>query len=145
MNMEAKLDQIIELLTRIESKLDAKPHTPAAALETIKPAKPTPGQLKFKRMIELAASMDRTHLFSHIRKNAAEYDAERKLDPNWRLSFTPQFTPKIDEKIQKTGAQFYKDIKAWNETISGLSKRKPNKSSSAPLAVLTLVPEHKAS
>jgi hypothetical protein len=27
------------------------------------------------------------------------------------MSFTPQFMPKIEEKIQKTGAQFYKGIK----------------------------------
>lgn len=115
MSIEDKLDQIIELLTRIESKLDPKPERPFAAVETIKVVKPTPSQLKFKRLIEFAAGMDRTLLFSHIRKNAAQYMADRKRDPTWRFSFRPQFTPKIDEKIQKTGAQFYKDIKAWNE------------------------------
>ncbi|WP_439697424.1 hypothetical protein ACFGVS_03215 [Mucilaginibacter sp. AW1-7] len=115
MSIADKLDQIIELLTRIESKLDPKPDRPFAVAETTKVAKPTPSQLNFKRLIEFAAGMDRTLLFSNIRKNATQYMADRKRDPSWRFSFRPQFTPKIDEKIAKTGAQFYKDLKAWNE------------------------------
>lgn len=118
MSLEAKLDQIIELLTRIETKLSPQSEPAAPAVKTTIIPKPTKSQLEFKRMIEFAAEMDRKFFFSAIRKNVERYMEIRKHNPNWRFSFTPQFTPKIDEKIQKTGAQFYKDLKTWTENYS---------------------------
>ncbi len=118
MSIEEKLDQVIELLTRIDAKLSPKsePETPVAEL-VIQP-KPTKAMLKFQHMIEFAASMDRTHFLSAVRKRAPEVMEIRKHQPGWGFSFTPQFTPKIDEKIQKTGAQFYKDLKTWSENYA---------------------------
>ncbi|HWZ15441.1 MAG TPA: hypothetical protein VNW95_09405 [Mucilaginibacter sp.] len=118
MNIEAKLDQIIELLIRIEAKLSPQTEPKAPAVVPIVVSKPTKSQLKFKHMIEFAAEMDRKFFFSAIRKYAPRYMEIRKHDPNHRLSFTPQFTPKIDEKIQKTGAQFYKDLRIWSDNYS---------------------------
>jgi hypothetical protein len=116
MSMEEKLDQIIALLTRIDAKLSPTPE-PEKPIIPI-PAKPTKAMLKFQHMIEFAASMDRTHFLSAVRKRAQEVMEIRKQQPGWGFSFTPQFTPKIDEKIQKTGAQFYKDLKTWSENYA---------------------------
>jgi hypothetical protein len=118
MSLENKLDQIIELLTRIDAKLspNSKPEIPVT--EVFIPPKPTKAMLKFQHMIEFAASMDRTHFLSAVRKRAAEVMEIRKHQAGWTFSFTPQFTPKIDEKIQKTGAQFYKDLKTWSENYA---------------------------
>jgi hypothetical protein len=116
MCIESKLDEIIDLLNRIVALLQPQTESFVPAIEAVVPAsKPTKSQLDFKRMIEFAARMDRTHFFSAIRKQAMELMKKRQQEPGWRLSFTPQFTPKIDEKIQKTGAQFYKDLKIWSE------------------------------
>jgi hypothetical protein len=115
MSIEAQLDQIIELLTRIDAKLSPASEPEMLVIEVVIPPKPTKAMLKFKHMIEFAASMDRIHFLSAVRKRAAEVMEIRKHQPGWAFNFTPQFTPKIDEKIQKTGAQFYKDLKTWSE------------------------------
>jgi hypothetical protein len=117
-NIENKLDQIIELLNRIDAKLSltSEPEMPVA--QVVIAPKPTKDMLKFQHMIEFAASMDRTHFLSAVRKRAAEVMEIRKRQPGWAFSFTPQFTPKIDKKIHKTGAQFYKDLKTWSENYA---------------------------
>lgn len=118
MSIADKLDQIIELLTRIDRKLSLQSEPPAPTADIVIPPKPTKSMLKFKHMIEFAAEMDRKFFFSAIRKYAPRYLEIRKHDPSHRVSFTPQFTPKIDERIQKTGAQFYKDLRAWTDNYA---------------------------
>lgn len=118
MSIDDKLDKIIELLTRIETKLSPQVE-PAVTLATpVSNPKPTKAMLKFKHMIEFAASLDRTQFLSAVRKRAAEIRELRKQEPGTTFSFVPQFTPKIDEEIRKTGAQFYKDLKAWSENYA---------------------------
>lgn len=118
MSIADKLDQIIELLTRIDKKLSPPEELEKPAENIVVQPKPTKAMLKFKQMIEFAADMDRGFFFSAIRKNAARYMEVRQHDPHHRLSFKPQMTPKIDEKIQKTGAQFYKDLRAWSDNYA---------------------------
>ncbi|MBK0379320.1 hypothetical protein [Mucilaginibacter segetis] len=110
MDLDAKLDEIIARLARIEAHLGIATTVVETELVTI-PTKPTKAMLHFKHMMEFASDMDRKFFFSAIRKRAPEMLELRKKDPRFRLSFRPQMLPKIDEKIQKTGAQFYKDLK----------------------------------
>jgi hypothetical protein len=118
MNIEDKLDQIIELLSRIDAKLSPPGEQRMPDTEVVIPPKPTKGMLKFKQMIEFTAEIDRKFFFSAIRKYAPRYMEIRQHDPSHRLSFKPQMTPKIDEKIQKTGAQFYKNLRTWSDNYS---------------------------
>lgn len=118
MPIEDKLDQIIALLTRIEAKLSPNREPATPVTEVVIPPKPTKAMLKFQHLIEFAASLDRTRFLSAVRKQAAEVMEIRKKQPGWTFSFTPQFNPKIDEKIQQTGAQFYKDLKTWSENYA---------------------------
>ena len=114
MAIEEKLDKIIEILLRIEEGLKINADTGQEIIaEKASPVilRPTKSQLKFKRVIELANSMDRTHFFSSIRKNAVTIMERKKSNPAFKLNFTPQLLHKIDEKIAKTQAQFYKDLK----------------------------------
>jgi hypothetical protein len=39
----------------------------------------------------------------------------RQQKPGSTFRFKPQFDREIDEKIQITGAQLYKDLKLWGE------------------------------
>lgn len=120
MEIEAKLDEIIARLTRIEAHLGISTEPPAIDphLSKVTEKKPTNAMLKFKRMIEFANEMDQKFYFSAIRKRAAELMEIRKTNPNWRITFKPQMLKKIDEKIDKTGAQFYKDLRKQSETFA---------------------------
>jgi len=115
--IEEKLDVIIDVLTRIDQKLQSGERT-VPAVAAIPVGKPTKAMLKFQHLIEFAARMDRTHYLTAIRQQAAEIVEIRKQQPGWIPVFSPQFNPKIDEKIQKTGAQFYKDLKNWSENYT---------------------------
>jgi hypothetical protein len=79
--------------------------------------------LKFKHMIEFAASMDRTHFLSAVRKRAAEVMEIRKHQPGWTFNFTPA------PSSTKTSRPGVKNMPAQ-------SKPKAKKHSSARLADL---------
>jgi hypothetical protein len=105
MSIEAKLDQIIELLTSIDTKLSPKNEQEGSTAEAVISAKPTKSMLEFQRRVEFIGWMERTHFLTAVRKQATE---SGKIE---RFHFNTSITATIDEKIKKTGAQFYKDLK----------------------------------
>ena len=117
MAIEEKMDQLIAMMLRLEEKLDRSlGQVPGQRVEETVAApalvvKPTKSMLEFKRAIEFANSMSRTHFLSAVRKQAPEIMERRKLEPGLSFVYTPNALKRIDEKISRYPAQFYKDLR----------------------------------
>jgi hypothetical protein len=135
-NIEDKLDQIIELLGRIDAKLSPTSEPEMPVTQVVIAPKPTNDMLKFQHMIELAASMDRTHLFSHIRKNAAEYMPTENATPTGALVLNHNLHPRSTSKYKRPARNFIKTLRPGTRTISASSNQKLNKYFNAPSPAL---------
>jgi hypothetical protein len=115
MTIEEKLDQAIEILLSIEGKLNAMPEQvpePKESGQYKKSATPTGAQLEFQKQVEFYIQINRTHFLTAIRKNASQLMERRRMQPGYKISFKDEITLKlVDEKIAKTQAMFYKDLK----------------------------------
>lgn len=131
MSIEEKLDQVIELLTRIDAKLlrQVGPENPLTDIPT--PLKPTKGMLEFQRSVEFIGRMERTHYLTAVRNQATESGQVKQF------RFNTSITASIDEKIKKTGAQFYKDLKTWSENYIRAVEADGEKTQQRAIARLT--------
>ncbi|RKR83296.1 hypothetical protein BDD43_3501 [Mucilaginibacter gracilis] len=119
--IEEKLDQIISILTQINEKMGINSVAdPVNTIETVKPIaaavpKPTKSQLDFKRRKELIGRLDRTYFLTEIRTRVRDIFEMKKRNPSFKLEFKTQAMDEINKRIDKTGAQFYIDLKAHME------------------------------
>lgn len=115
METAEKLDRIIELLKKIYVALPGTPAQPkpiAAEKNTIpKNLKPTPTQLRDKRMVEMVAHADRNSFMTAWKKGIYDLIQLRKLNPNFYPMFQTQALEWFDNPKNKWTHPFKYNLK----------------------------------
>lgn len=125
MPIEEKLDQIIEILLRIEKKIGMESINNISPIPDKQPqsdlsidSQPTKKMIDFQRRMELMNRMDKNSFFTWLRKNAVDIMEELKSRPGSSLNFVPQTLVHIDKEIEKSPSLFYKDLKDRTEKFA---------------------------
>lgn len=120
MKTEEKLDRIIELLEKIYAalpKTDVQAEPIAAEIiPAVKPVKPTPAQLRDKRMVEMVARADRNSFTRAWKQGINDLIEIRKSKPDFFPIFKTQALKWFDNHFKKPNHPFYIQLK--NETLA---------------------------
>ena len=111
MELDVKLDLIIELLKEINQKLDGQfPVNKLNKINSSKILKPTEEQIRNKRLVELATKSDRKSFLNAWKRDLSVVIELQKHDPNFYPEFEPQ-TLKWFTKFKNPNSMFYQQLK----------------------------------
>jgi len=113
MELESKLDRIIALLEKIESKISGNAvmePTPTAIIKT-KNSKPTALQLKNQRAVEFANRQDSKQYLKTLKREIERILEIQKSQPTWYPEFNPQSLKWFSKNFKNPNSPFYINLK----------------------------------
>jgi hypothetical protein len=113
MELENKLDRLVELLEKIESKISGNLITEPApiAIVKIKNSKPPALQLKNKSAIEFANRHDSKQYLKILKRDIERILEIQKVQPTWYPEFNPQSLKWFSKNFKNPNTSFYINLK----------------------------------
>jgi hypothetical protein len=128
MELENKLDRIIELLEKIESKISGNTVTEPTLTEIIKikNSKPTGLQLKNQRAVEFANRQDSKQYLKTLKREIDRILEIQKSQPTWYPEFNPQSLKWFSKNFKNPNAPFYiklkKEVEQFAQAVTNQGK-----------------------